>query len=901
MRPTSRALGLGIALVASLGLNSAAHAVCDIPLIIGSASNTANVLILLDNSGSMNEVVFHDAYDPNVRYSGRFTSTSSYSIGTDANYTPRSFNSTWPSTPSAYLVNSDSGENGLYSGNYLNWVYFNATATERAAIPTYTKIQAAKAVVNAVFTSVTGVRFAVERFNGDNGGTIIAPFGTSIASMQTTVNGIHADSWTPLAESMVTALNYFSSTGASAPIQASCQKSFIIVVTDGIPTQDVNVPNYIKASDCNGRDPGNCTTLNSGFPNSYNCSDYLDNVACYMYRNDLRADLDGIQNVSTFTIGFNIDAPLLRDAAEEGGGEYYTTRNVAGLVASLAAAFDNISKRVAAGASVSVVSSEDRTNNRLFRARYESQTWRGFVESFNLPFRAGSPPLWEAGQLLADRDPDTRRILTSTSGTNTVDFSSSNAGSLRAPLGAASDTEAVNMINYMRGDSISGMRDRNGWVLGDIVDAAPVAVGKPSGFNALPGYASFRAANAYRPEVLYVGGNDGMLHCFLGSDGTELWGYVPMTQLGRLSHLMSPTYCHEYFVNMTPVAYDVQLGGTWKTILVGGTERGGNGLFALDVTDPSPDRVSVLWDVDVPRLKGSWNTPTLVHDRNSGSYRLAVGTGYDPNTTSDSLLVLDPANGSVLSRLALGTAVAGNKTSRGTVVDTDFDGWDDLLYVGDLAGRLFRVNLRTNPWTVTLLFNCGKPIQAAPVVTIDALSRPMVFFGTGQFITATDPTTVATQSIYCVVDDGLGATYTPSNLADQTTSINSITSSLHGWYVNLVQASGERVNRTAALINGTLHVPSFKPSSATCTGDGQAWLYTLDYKDGSAPDNANGVANNVTAGRVQSMGDGVLADPTVDLANEAILLQSSNAVVISQSISGGLRKLLVRGWHQRWN
>jgi Tfp pilus tip-associated adhesin PilY1 len=166
---------------------------------------------------------------------------------------------------------------------------------------------------------------------------------------------------------------------------------------------------------------------------------------------------------------------------------------------------------------------------------------------------------------------------------------------------------------------------------------------------------------------------------------------------------------------------------------------------------------------------------------------------------------------------------------------------------------------------------------------------------------ASDPASTAQRTIYGVVDDGTSTTYTPANLVNQTTTINSITSSSKGWYVRLGNGSGERVTRNAALINGTLYVPSYKPSTAVCNDGGQSWLYTLDFKDGSAPDNANGTANNVTTGRSQSMGDGMLSDPTVDLVNEVLLLQSSNAVVMSQSIPGGLKKLVVRGWHQKWN
>jgi type IV pilus assembly protein PilY1 len=900
MRRHPRALASAVILLVCL-TPPAWAGTCEIPLIVGSAGATANVLLLIDNSGSMNEAVCHSSYNKNTTYSGRFTATDTYYVTSDGTYTPRSFDSRWTSTPSAYLVDSDGGEDGRYFGNYLNWVFYNATAAQRAAIPTVTKIQAAKTVVTSLLTTMTNCRFAIERLNYDAGGTVIAPFGTDLATMTTAVNAIVANTWTPLAEALVTALDYFKTTGTNAPFQASCQKSFVILVTDGLPTYDTTVPTYLKSNDCGNNDAGaSCTSLGTGYPNSNQCSAYMDNVSCYMYRNDLRGDLDQIQNVATFVIGFTVNAPLLQKTADVGGGDYYTTDDVTGLATALGQAFVTIAKRVAAGTSVSVVSAEDRINNRLFRARYESQSWRGYIEAFDLPFHAGTPALWESGALLASRDPGTRTLLTSTTGTNLYGFTADHAAALVTLLGAADATEATNIINYVRGNAIEGTRDREGWILGDIVDASPLAIGKPTGFSSLPGYAAFRSAHATRGEVLYVGGNDGMLHCIDTTDGTELWAYIPKSQLGRLKNLMQLDYCHEYFVNATPAAYDLLINGAWKTVVFGGENGKTNGMFALDVTDPTNGNQSILWDVEVRGLRGSMNTPTLIRDRTRDASVLCVGTGYTAAATADSLLAIDPATGALLFGVRLGSAVAGNKTTRATSIDTDLDGYDDVLYIGDLAGRLWRVNLRTNPWTVTQLFSCSQPIQAAPVVTINSVNRPMVFFGTGQFISATDPTSTTVQAIYAVVDDGTGTTFTAANLVNQTSTINGAGAG-HGWYIQLTQATGERVTRTAALVAGTLFVTSFCPRTDACSGGGQSWLYSLDYKDGSAPDNANGSAHNTTDARVQSMGDGVLADPTVDMLNETVLFQSSNAVVMSENIIGGLKKIVVHGWRQKWH
>jgi type IV pilus assembly protein PilY1 len=909
MRLSLRSLAFIFAAAAALAYATPAGAVCQVPLTIGQSSGEANVILLLDNSISMNEVLVSDSYNPNIKggYPGfggsttiKFAKGNSYGITVSNNYTPRTLatklgfsnKNSFPTTPTAYLVASD-GRASAYDGDYLNWVFFTATAAQRAAIPQVTRIQASKAVLNTVLAGINNCRFAVEIFNGKSG-TVIGPFGSTVAAMQGEVNSAIGDQSTPLAGALVKAMRYFADSTNS--IQASCQKSFVIIVTDGMPNSDISSVAALSP----------LAAISDTDHNGY----VLDNVAGYMYRNDLRPNatgplaMDGIQNAAVFTIGFNVDATattLLQRTADEGGGAYFSINNPAGLEAALAADFNVIAARVSAGTAVSVVSSEDRMNNRLYRARYESQTWKGFLEAFNLPYHAGNDPLWESGALLAARSPYDRNVFTSISGTTKTAFTLGNAASLMTSLAAADVSTATNIIKYALGDSVLNTRGRSGWKLGDIVDAAPVAVGKPNGFSNQAGYPAFRALHASRPEVVYVAANDGMLHCFDAGTGVESWAYAARNQLPKLKELMDPAYCHDYFLNMTPVAYDIYVNGAWKTVVIGGNAQGGSGLFALDVTTPSADTVGVMWDIDLAALHGSWNGPALIRDHNRNAHVLAVGTGYAPAVTQTNLLVLDPADGSVLSTFALGSPLAANKTTKAVALDRDFDGYDDLLYLGDLSGRIYRVNLTTNPWTVTTLFSCGQPIQAAPALGVDALGRAMLFFGTGEFLTGSDPSNTSQQTIYGIIDDNSGATLTTANLVNQSNTFTALTAGQRGWYVNLTQQAGERVTRSPALIAGTLYVPSFLPNSNACTGGGQSWLYTLDYKDGSAPDHANGTANNTTNGRVESMGDGILADPSVDLLNEQVILQSSNAVLLTQDISAGVRRLIVRSWRQKFD
>ncbi|MDO8547517.1 MAG: hypothetical protein Q7R68_09180, partial [Nitrospirales bacterium] len=97
---------------------------------------------------------------------------------------------------------------------------------------------------------------------------------------------------------------------------------------------------------------------------------------------------------------------------------------------------------------------------------------------------------------------------------------------------ACAQTEASNLINFVRGNNVTGLRDRTFnviaadgvtqvqkvWKLGDIINSTPIVVGPPKErYDVIYGdatYASFFQRYKDRRQVAYVGANDGMLHAF---------------------------------------------------------------------------------------------------------------------------------------------------------------------------------------------------------------------------------------------------------------------------------------------------------------------------------------------------------------------------------------------------
>ncbi|MBU3070684.1 hypothetical protein KOI40_12700 [Aestuariicella sp. G3-2] len=213
-------------------------------------------------------------------------------------------------------------------------------------------------------------------------------------------------------------------------------------------------------------------------------------------------------------------------------------------------------------------------------------------------------------------------------------------------LKSTNKDEVDNIVNYIRGDdSISGYRTRSVdfdsdgaeevWRIGDLIHSAPASVSSPgASFDSLYNddtYTQYRIDYRNRRQVIYVGGNDGMLHAFnagfyrssdnsfqtqssAGSEtahplGAELWSYVPMAVLPHLQWLTSPDYSHVYYVDGSARVYDVNIfpddddhTNGWGTILVVGMRFGG-GDFEID---PNSDETGPDADNDNVTIRSSY-------------------------------------------------------------------------------------------------------------------------------------------------------------------------------------------------------------------------------------------------------------------------------------------------------
>lgn len=598
-------------------------------------------------------------------------------------------------------------------------------------------------------------------------------------------------------------------------------------------------------------------------------------------------------------------------AAFNSKGEFVAAQTPQQLVNSLTSALSEISDRVGSSASVATNSGSLNAGSHLFQARFDSGGWSGQLIAFPLQADGTLNPneSWEASEVLDTQNPNIgREILTwnpladvipggAPEGQG-VPFRFPSNHVVPNPLTEMTDEQieylltygpydpnTVNVVeqgqnqtygeayvNYLRGDRTNegtgfNFRLRNS-ALGDIVDSDPQFVGQPRGRypdNIESGsYSAFKTTHAARASMVYVGANDGMLHGFAEADGVEKIAYIPNKVYEKLPELGEAGYIHEYFVNEPPTivdAWHANYGGTgaWRTTLVGPLGHGGQGLFALDVTDPTNFDESnaadiVLWeftdeqDADLGYTFGSVSIAKM-HD---GSWAAVFSNGYN-NTEADGaasttghayLYIVDIETGALIKKIDTGVGSAGtpNGLSSPALIDIDRDFVVDYIYAGDLEGNLWKFDVTsasTSNWDVAWkdgstpkpLFTApaGQPITTRPQVAAhpDDLVGYMVYFGTGQYLETgdNDPTGATTQAFYGVwdKDDANVPNFTTANLLQQfitnqraagfdtdddmiddrfftlrDVSDNTINFNSHrGWYINLLPLKVEGVDNTS--------------------------------------------------------------------------------------------------------
>ncbi|EQB1709586.1 PilC family type IV pilus tip adhesin, partial [Neisseria gonorrhoeae] len=315
------------------------------------------------------------------------------------------------------------------------------------------------------------------------------------------------------------------------------------------------------------------------------------------------------------------------------------------------------------------------------------------------------------------------------------------------------------------------IRENGNRDLGDIVNSPIVAVG---------GY-------------LATAANDGMVHIFKKNGGSDersynlKLSYIPGTMPRKGIESNDSTLAKElrafaekgyvgdrYGVDGGFVLRQVNLNGQDRVFMFGAMGFGGRGAYALDLSKINENypAAAPLFDVKdgdnngknrvKVKLGYTVGTPQIGKTQN-GKYAAFLASGYaakdivsSDNTTALYVYDLGNGSGSLIKKIEAPGGKGG--LSSPTLVDKDLDGTVDIAYAGDRGGNMYRFDLSdSNPdkWSVSTIFEGGKPITSAPAVS-RLKDKRVVIFGTGSDLTEDDVLDTKEQYIYGIFDDDKG-------------------------------------------------------------------------------------------------------------------------------------------------
>jgi len=843
----------------------------------------------------------------------------------------------------------------VWDGNWLNWFSSGGMVSK-------TRIEIVREVTNNLLASLNGVNVGLMHFNYEEGGPVaqaITNIATSRTDMQAAVNALTASTWTPLSETFYEAANYYMGrnvdygnvgpvksvaaartsgtiTGSTykRPVNYACQKNYIVILTDGQPTHDVSATAKIKAL------PQWASSVTKPACSGTAGSDgqCMSDLAEYLHRHDLDPGLAGLQNVTTYTIGFGVDLALgdttfLQQTATKGGGKYFPAGDTATLQSALTSiVYDILDDATTFSTPTAPVNAFNRTTNLsdVFVSVFApsvNRHWPGNLKKYHLQngrlidandqaavdpntgfFAKTARSYWSAavdgnsaqlggaaGQLPAST---ARKLYTNIAGNDLGAagnaISSANATLTAAMIGAPAASRNT-VIDWARGLDVLDENDN-----GDTTDIRKV-MGDP--LHVRPVNVLYGGTMAAPDATVFVSTNDGYLHAVDPADGHELWAFVPAEMLGRLYdlYLDEPASTRTYGLDGEITVWIANddghpgISGAEKVILLFGMRRGGDTVYALDVTDRSQPKV--LWKINsgmtgFERLGQTWSAPVVADVKIGSTIRhvaLFAG-GYDDaeDTTpwrsadarGNAIYMVDALTGELLWRAGNGSSYNLNLGAMThaipaglRVLDLDLDGFADRMYVGDMAGQVWRFDINNGQPAATLVdggvfASLGGAAAGSPpvpdsaarrfystpdVARIIANNRAYLSINIGSGHRAHPLETAVEDRFYALRDykvlDRIATGSYPApikenNLVDITNELApTIPQNSSGWLLRMALNAGEKVMAESLTFDNVVLFSSFTPGGngdACVAAGGLNRLYVISVRDGSPVANLDG-------------------------------------------------------------
>jgi len=696
----------------------------------------------------------------------------------------------------------------LYTANYLRWYH----SAKKDKI-TETRIETAIRSITDVIETTDGIEVGLEVFNFNynegnsaelhNGGRVVFGIDQMTTANEASLidiidNQLTADTWTPLCESTYEAYQYFSgksvdygddahhSTTPKAdanvidgdkkyktPFDECTEQAYIILITDGEPTYDTHADSKITTLKSIDTDGSEVTFLgeHDEFDNSsYNdeklsTASYLPALAGWMNNYDVNLNIDGIQKVSTHTIGFSEEVAeaegLLIETAKRGGGEYFFASDGLQLTTALQGALSSLVKSNETLTSASVAANNfDRTEtlNSVYYAMFDPQhgpRWQGNLKKYKVINNV------QIGvNKVAALDEDSGHFSTEvqsywSSGVDgnlvaeggVVDWFATKAVADRTVYSDIGENGALDLLNTtnlvgheqtfadLLGIALEDVTDYFNWNLGmdvddedkddDKTDMRSDVFGDP--LHSKPLVVNYGSEAEGNDDIrIVIGTNAGALHMFAdaGESVSETWAFMPTELFPNITALRDnfSTADKVYGIDGQITSHvndkngDGKINGDDTVWIFFGLRRGGSSYYALDISDP--DSPSLMWHIvggstGFEELGQTWSQPKVGYSKLNVSGDVAspvlfFGGGYDTNKDTDGVGSSDSKARAIYMVDAKSGALKWSMTPSGG--DTNFSGTDSipssialLDSTGDgLVDRLYTGDTGGNVWRIDM-------------------------------------------------------------------------------------------------------------------------------------------------------------------------------------------------------
>lgn len=510
----------------------------------------------------------------------------------------------------------------------------------------------------------------------------------------------------------------------------------------------------------------------------------------------------------------------------------------------------------------------------------------------------------------------------STTLSNSANAVATTNSALSASKFGVTSGERDNLINWIRGQDVDDtdgdtITAEDRYLMGDPLHSKPIAI-------------TYGGTEAEPDITVYYGTNSGVLHAVNADTGVEQFAFLPEDmfdeQKGLRANSIAQSHIYGIDGSVTPWVYDddgdgkIESGDGDFVYIFFGQRRGGRNYYALDVTDR--DNPKVLWVMtggtgDFGEMGQTWGKPVMGSIDIDGTVTdvLYLSGGYDEdqddtfNRQVDNIgaviYVVNARTGALIWSGGKGASytegfVDMNYSFPATISAADLgnDGTDDVFFIGDMGGQLWRFDIHNGEVVDDLItggvvadigvaadtnnkVNNRRFYHAPDIALVSNESGKYYSVTIGSGFRAHPLDSGTTDRFYMMkVPRAYNAStsytkYTAGNFYDAseneigkgTISVASALSGKVGWYFDMPN-TGEKVLSTPLTFKGSVTFTTYEPNPNSVTSNcipaaGVSRIYQVYLDDATPVNEWDGIADLTKADRSYSLQTSSIIDEPV--------------------------------------